>query len=109
MPRDDTINADIGRTLLDVQRIERILAGCLMCATGTSSADAQLKKLLERDRETLGRLLNEFRKLVSLPRDFEEALSDLLESRNVFIHRLMIEDWVDLTTPKGRKVLRQFL
>jgi hypothetical protein len=80
-----------------------------MYTVGTSSADAQLSKLLQRDRGTLGCLLNEFRKLVSLPTDFEETLDGLLDSRNVLIHRLMTEDWVDLTTAKGRRTLRQFL
>ena len=108
-PSEDETYQSIGEVLLGVQTIERMLAGCLMCSRSASSAESKLRKLLQRDRECLGDLLNEFRKVASLPEDFEETLKDFLESRNVFVHRLLAEDWVDINTAKGRKVLQEFL
>lgn len=99
----------VGETLLVLQKLERFLAAILLATTTPDEADARLRKILVRDKETLGRLLNLFDERSELPEDFEITLNNLLERRNIFIHNLFMEPWFDLRTEKGCAKLRAFM
>jgi hypothetical protein len=74
-----------------------------------SEADQKLKKVLLRDKETLGRLIRHFAERTTLPENFSEIFDSLLEQRNLFVHNLFMAPWFDLKTPKGCARLQEYM
>lgn len=106
--RDATVLM-IGETLLVLQKFERFLAAVLMAATTPDEVDSKLRKVLLRDKETLGRLMVYFAARIELPTSFAKTFESLLERRNVFVHGLFMQTWFDLSTPAGRTQIEQFM
>lgn len=88
--RDATVQA-IGETLLILQRFEKILVAVLLTSVAPTEVDLELQKILLRDKETLGRLLEYFSQRHELPSNFAESFDSPLQRRNIFIHNLIME------------------
>jgi hypothetical protein len=101
--------ARIGETLIILQKIEALLHACLIIALNDSKSDENLRKLLRRDRETLGKLLQHMKDRIELPQNFSTILDELLEKRNLFIHKLFLQNWFDLTTQVGYSRINGFI
>ena len=99
----------VGETMLILQKIEQfLLASLLHMSTGTE-ADQKFEKVLLRDKETLGRLIDHFSKRFEVPLQFAEAFDDLLERRNLFVHNLAMAPWFDLKSDEGCAVLDDYM
>jgi len=92
-----------------LQKIEALLRAVLILATNDSESDANLRRLLRRDRETMGMLLRHMNDRVELPQDFADTLEQLLEKRNLFVHKLFLQDWFDLKTQEGLDRANEFM
>lgn len=92
-----------------LQKIEALLRAGLILALSDSQSDDRLRRLLTRDRETMGMLLRHMRDRVELPEDFADTLDHLLEKRNLFVHKLFLEDWFDLKTQEGLGRVNEFI
>jgi hypothetical protein len=99
----------VGESLIIVQKIERLLAACLMYSASTNPPDERLRALLARDRETMGMLLSHLRRRIEVPDDFERTLDALLRKRNLFVHNLVFCEWFDLSTAEGCDQVEAFL
>ncbi len=106
--RDRTVHG-IGETMLMLQRIEQLLLANLLFLGSGTEADQRLEKLLLRDKETLGRLMDHFAKRFDLPATFQASFDDLLERRNLFVHNLLMAPWFDLSTDAGCSALDDYL
>lgn len=109
MKKEEKTYEVIGRMLLHCQRLERMLLACLMLSYDRSGSQAQLRRLLDRDKETLGSLFKKLRAVLDLPSDFESRLDSFLEGRNLLVHRLTTEEWVDFSSLEGLGRLQDFL
>jgi len=103
--REDAIQK-IGETLLIIQKVERFLAAILVTMAG--DAERQLQRLLLKDKQTLGRLIQYLNKVASVPPDAQAALRRFLDYRNTFVHNLMMQSWFDLDSKSGRKKVDRF-
>lgn len=92
-----------------LQKIEALLRACLILALHKSKSDEGLRRLLRRDRETMGMLLRHMTDRVDLPQDFVDTLDRLLEKRNLFVHKLFLQDWFDLKTRNGLDFVDAFM
>ena len=106
--RESTVAA-IGETLIILQKVERFLAAVLMQMASSATDGTNLEKVLLRDKETLGNLLNYFKKRLDIPADFAGVLEALLQDRNVFVHSLFMQHWFDLNTSEGCARLEEFM
>ena len=103
-----TVTSLVGETLIILQKLEALLKASLILASDAAIADQKLRQLLERDKETLGMLLRHMKSRVELPEDFESELECLLCKRNIFIHKMFMEDWFDLKSEAGLRQVKQF-
>ncbi|MAO65318.1 MAG: hypothetical protein CL666_09995 [Balneola sp.] len=102
-----TIKAKIGETLLLLQKIEALLRASLYGVGNTK--DTKLAKLLDRDHQTMGMLINGMKRQVELPEDFATTLDHLLRDRNILVHELFLQNWFDLKSESGLKQTNLFL
>ncbi|PRG53434.1 hypothetical protein [Burkholderia gladioli] len=103
------ISSLIGETLVSLQAFEQLLVAFLLSTVSESEADQKLEQLLLRNKETLGRLLKELSTRTTLPEHFAPDFDSLLEMRNVFIHRLLLEPRFSLNSSEGRVALDAFM
>jgi hypothetical protein len=75
----------------------------------TGDIDAKLESVLLQDKATLGKLLRLFAAKVELPPGFQHAFEQTLEQRNVFVHKLFMQPWFDLSSAEGRERVRGFM
>ena len=91
-----------------LQKLEALLRACLILALHESESDESFRRLLRRDRETMGRLLRHMTDRVDLPQDFADTFDRLLEKRNLFVHKLFLQNWFDLKTRNGLNLVDAF-
>lgn len=103
--RKDAVQ-QIGEVFLIVQKVERVLAAMLMFMSG--DVEKQLQKLLLKDKQTLGRLMQHLNRIASVPSDAQEVLQRFLDSRNTFVHNLIMQSWFDIDSEAGRKEVNRF-
>lgn len=108
-PTDDpeVIFAQIGIQLLLVQDFEWLLERSLKLVFA-ERADLTAEKVYKADKRTLGMLVKELREKAMIDSDANILLSQLLEDRNLFVHRLRHEPWFDTATTAGRNEIWKF-
>jgi len=102
----------IGIILIALQAAEKSVNFALIFVfqDGNALTLEKIERLkAEEKSRTLGRLLGQLKRRVELAPDFEEMLSQFLDDRNVFIHRIDDTPGFDLTTSNGRKAAAIFL
>jgi len=104
--QEDFVLCEIGRHLLLVQDLE-IFLGAVLKIAYECDIDTIRSKLLAKDRRTLGQLVRELRKKFSVTDAFTDLLGSVLESRNMFVHRIGRE--FNVRTPAGRDSIVRFL
>jgi hypothetical protein len=103
------ITSRIGNVLIIIQKTEALLKASIIVSLGSSDADNKLIKILNEDKLTLGMLLQQMKLRVELPNDFSTTLIEFLHLRNLFIHKLFMQDWFDLKTSEGLLAMEKFL
>jgi len=103
------ITSRIGNVLIIIQKMEALLKASIIASLGSSDADNKLSKILNEDKLTLGMLLQQMKLRVELPDTFSATLIEFLHLRNLFIHKLFLQDWFDLKTSEGLITIEKFL
>lgn len=100
----------IGLTLVELQGVEKLLRSCVgvvfQDADGNPLDDLRDPK---RRRKTLGYFLTVLRRKATIDPTFDEVLSNFLERRNQFVHDLLGNKLLRLTSADGRRHIRMFL
>ena len=105
---EEALLAQIGLTLILLQDLEDAFSHCTKMIFGDSKI-LTLENLLTDDRRPLGELIKALKTAIDLHPDFEKLLLDLLNNRNLFVHRLRKQPWFNLQTVEGRKKAWMFL
>lgn len=90
--------AEIGCRLVLLQDLEMFIAFVAKVAFAEDSETAR-DEILNADTKTLGQLLNQLRKRVTVSASFDECLKRTLEARNLFVHEFSHE--FDVRTEEG--------
>ena len=98
--------AEIGCRLVLLQDLEMFIAFVAKVVFAEDSETA-LNEILNADTKTLGQLINQLRKCVTLSASFEECLKRTLKARNLFVHEFSHE--FDIRTQGGMQKGFQFL
>lgn len=104
----EEVFAQIGVTLLVVQQFELLLERSLKFIFADSS-DITPDKIFKEDKRSLGLLITDLRKRAAMAEQADQLLRELLEDRNLFVHRLRQQDWFDVHTKEGRDAFWQFM
>jgi|GEM_PF-6910136 len=98
--------ADMGCRLILLQDMEMFIAFVAKVAFAESCVEAR-DEILRADRKTLGQLLIQLRKRVTISPSFDDCLKRTLDARNFFIHEFSHE--FDVRTENGAKNALRFL
>jgi len=98
---DEEVFAQIGVHLLLVQDFEHLLRFAVRVALRERS-EITIDSLTEDDRRTMGQFMRDLRKDASLHADLDSLLKEVLDDRNLFVHRLRDQPWFDTSTTEGR-------
>lgn len=101
----EAVLLEMGEMLLVVQHFEQVLLAALL----VDDAEATAEAVLLRDRSTLGALFKRFSQKVDLPSDFAHSFVEVLERRNIFVHRLFMEPWFELNSEEGLHRVHQYM
>lgn len=99
----------LGEIILMLQKVEALLRASLLLVGAGDKTDSKLAKLLDRDHQTMGMLINGMKEQVELPNDFATTLDHLLRDRNILVHELFLQNWYDLKSESGLKRINSFL
>ncbi len=102
----EQIFAEIGCRLVLIQDLEMFIAFVAKVAFEKDS-EAARNAILKADKKTLGQLLIQLRKKVSVQEGFDEQLSRTLEARNLFVHEF--SHFFDLRDKSGQQHAIKFL
>jgi len=112
---DKEILENLGHALYGCQRLEmtfariipdlHLLGGCIQGADVLERLQAFQGILNSRSKRTLGRLLEELKKLAKLDEQGERLLADALEKRNEIVHKFFYKHVVAMISPGGRHVI----
>ena len=96
----------IGKTVLILQNLERLMADTLKHGSDSSLSVSQINAL---DKRTMGALITILRQRVELADTFLGELESLLQDRNVLIHSLAFQEWFDMDSTCGQLKLLKLL
>jgi hypothetical protein len=105
---EEALLSQIGLTLILLQDLEDALSHCTKMVFGDSKI-ITLEDLLSDDKRPLGQLITALKTAVDLNPDFDKLLKEMLNNRNLFVHRLRNQPWFNLHTYDGRKKAWMFL
>ncbi len=97
----EEICAQIGVHLLLIQDFEHLLTFALRVGLRERS-EITIDSLTEEDRRTMGTFMRDLRRDASLRDDLDQLLKQVLDDRNLFVHRLRQQPWFDTHTSEGR-------
>ena len=105
---DEEVFANIGVTLLVIQQFELLVERSLKLIY-SDRVDQTFEKVFAEDKRSLGILITDIRKKTNMSEDADKLLKDLLEDRNLFVHRLGHQEWFDAHTKEGRDAFWDFM
>jgi hypothetical protein len=108
----DEIREVIGSLLITTQGVEHLINQCLRLVIRFRQATTidEIYALKEPEKKkTLGELLGELRKRVSVEPSFDSLLKSFLKNRNTFAHTMSFLPGWTLETDAGRRVAIEFL
>lgn len=100
----------IGLTLVELQSVEKILRSCMGVVFQDSSGNPleDLRNPKTR-RKTIGQFLTVLRQKSQIDPKFDEILGNFLTHRNDFVHDLLGDRRMKLSSSLGRRNLRVFV
>lgn len=100
----------LGYAVLDSQRFEYNLSFLMLLANENLNLwskehdDLIDEFMLNLSKKTIGNLINNLKKYLNLPEEFEEQLKEGLNARNYLIHKFFNDQAENLLTIEGRKI-----
>ena len=104
----EEVFAQIGITLLLVQDFEFMFERALKLVFADSH-ELTTEIVFKKDKRSLGLLMSDLRSRAFIDEYIDDWMIDLLEDRNLFVHRLRDLKGFDCNTTKGRNIAWDFL